>query len=570
MTLFDILEKHALEKPMAIAYIFFDSSGEFTELSYAQLLARVQAIAGQLQKSQTQGDRVLLMYRPGLDFIAAILACFASGMIAVPVQPIHNKRVVARLTGIIENCAANVMLTNSFTQLDLTRIAPNIVNETKGLQWLCSDLVDDSQISGFSRPLVESSSLAFLQYTSGSTDEPKGVMVTHENLMDNLAAIKEAFGHDGETVVSGWLPLYHDMGLIGNVFQPLYLGVTSILFSAMSFLTSPSTWLHAISKWRVTSSGGPDFAYDLCVRQITDEDLEGLDLSCWKVAFNGAEPVRAKVMQEFSKKFSPYGFREESFYPCYGMAEATLFVTGGDPQRKAKLLSVDPIKLSENIVSEDPHGVSLMSCGKAFGENHFQIVDTETLTALPAGRVGEIWIQGPSVAMGYWSRPELSEACFQAHLIDGQGPFLRTGDLGFCFEGELFIKGRLKDLIIVRGQNHYPDDIEATVCHSYDGLRPNGVAVFTVNDEEESRLIVVAELERAMIAKLDSSLFQDIFAKIRKEVSEKHGLRINQLKLIRPATLPKTSSGKIRRSHCRNLYERDELELVTEIWKVRT
>lgn len=565
MTLFDILEKHALEKPTATAYIFFDSSGEFTELSYAQLLARVEAIAGQLQKSQTQGDRVLVMYRPGLDFVAAILACFASGMIAVPVQPIHNKRVVARLTGIIDNCAANFMLTNSLTQLDLTRIAPDIVNETKGLQWLCSDLIDDSQISGFSRPLVETSSLAFLQYTSGSTGEPKGVMVSHENLMDNLAVIKEAFAHDAETVMTGWLPLYHDMGLIGNVFQPLYIGVTSILFSPMSFLTSPSTWLHAISKWRVTTSGGPDFAYDLCVRQIADEDLVGLDLSCWKVASNGAEPVRAKVMQEFTKKFSPYGFREESFYPCYGMAESTLFVTGGDPQRKAKVLSVDPVKLSENIVSEDPHGVSLVSCGKAFRENHFQIVDTETLTALPEGRVGEIWIQGPSVAMGYWNRPELSEACFQAHLTDGQGPFLRTGDLGFCFEGELFIKGRLKDLIIVRGQNHYPDDIEATVFHSYNGLRPNGVAVFTATDEGEPRLIVVAELERAMIAKLDSSLFQDIFAKIRKEVSEKHGLRVSQLKLIRPATLPKTSSGKIRRSHCRKLYERDELELVTKI-----
>lgn len=562
ITLFDIVERHALGKPDAIAFTFIGNEGETSTLTYAQLALRVRAIAARLQCLHRRGDRILLMYQPGLDFIAAILACFAAGMVAVPVQPLQNRRVLPRLTGILENAGCRTILTNNALRQALLRSIPDLASATPQSHWLCSDAIADAGHTAFRKAQVTPSSLAFLQYTSGSTGAPKGVMVSHQNLLANETLIRRAFGHDSSTVFAGWLPLYHDMGLIGNVFQPLYLGIHAVLFAPMRFLTSPATWLRTISDWRASTSGAPSFAYELCVNRIADDDMEGIDLSSWSVAFNGAEPVKARVMQAFARRFAPYGFREEAFYPCYGMAEATLFLSGGVAAEKARLLKVDARALAANIIEPDAAGTALVSCGHAHGGHSIDIVDPNSLAVLAEGQVGEIWVGGPSVASGYWGNSALSEATFRALNASGAGPFLRTGDLGFTHQGELFVTGRLKDLIIVRGQNHYPDDIEATVYDGHDALKPGGAAAFTVGEESDLKLVVVAEVQRLALAGLDRQTLDAMLARTRKEISEKHGLRLADLVLIKPATLPKTSSGKVRRSHCRALYQQGQLERI--------
>lgn len=561
-TLFDILERHASEQPHATAYVFLDNENGSTKISYVELLHRVQSIAAQLQVTHSAGDRVLLMYQPGLDFIEAILACFAAGMVAVPVQPLQTRRVLSKLTGIVENAGCRTLLTNKRTQQTLLRMCREITGAIHGVNWLCTDSVTDDVGADFCQQKLDSASLAILQYTSGSTGMPKGVMVSHGNLLNNEMLIQRAFGHDRKTVFVGWLPLYHDMGLIGNVFQPLYLGIPSILFSPMTFLTSPKVWLRAIADWRATTSGAPSFAYELCVNRIAEEEMRGVDLSSWKVAYNGAEPVKAKVMEAFSRKFTPYGFHEEAFYPCYGMAEATLFISGGSPEAKPKVLVIDPRQLACNFVREDLYGTPLVSCGRPYGDHRVEIVDPNSLQVLADDQIGEIWVAGASVASGYWANAELSATTFCAYTASGVGPFLRTGDLGFCHHGELFITGRLKDLIIVRGQNHYPDDIEATIYESHDTFKPNGAAAFTVGDESEMKLVVVAEVQRHALTQLSQHRYQTLLSKSRKDVSDKHGLRLADLTLIRPSTLPKTSSGKVRRSHCRDLYCHNKLDAI--------
>jgi acyl-CoA synthetase (AMP-forming)/AMP-acid ligase II len=328
MTLVDVLLQHATERPDATAYVFLREDGKEETLTFSQLARRAQAIAAQLRTLTSAGERAILLYQPGLDFIEAILACFFARLVAVPVAPLRNARELPRLAGIIQDSGAHLVLSNTATQ--------NTAGRTLGTgplpggpTWVCTDAVPTSRADIFEGELPDAASLAFLQYTSGSTGNPKGVMVTHANLVHNEMVIKDACKHDDSTVFAGWLPFYHDMGLIGNVFQPLFLGVTSVLMSPMTFLVSPVVWLRAISKYRATTSGGPNFAYELCVHRVTAEEMEGIDLSSWRIAFNGAEPVKAHVIDAFIRRFSQYGFRAEAFYPCYGLAEGTLIVSGG-------------------------------------------------------------------------------------------------------------------------------------------------------------------------------------------------------------------------------------------------
>jgi acyl-CoA synthetase (AMP-forming)/AMP-acid ligase II len=562
-TLVDLLERHACDKPASLSYAFLHEDGSSERRSFAELYGRVRAVASRLHGLAEKGDRVLLMYQPGLDFIEAMLACFAVGALAVPVQPAQNRRVSGKMAAVMRDSGSRLVLTNAATAKAAQDLLPGL--DLPECAWLETDAIEAAEGEGFRRPEVAGEDVAFLQYTSGSTGAPKGVMVTHANILDNEAMIKRAFGHDDSTVFVGWLPLYHDMGLIGNVLQPLFLGIPSVLFAPMAFLVSPVSWLRAVSQWGATTSGAPSFAYEHCVQRVSAADLEGIDLSSWRVAYNGAEPVKAHVIEAFARKFEPYGFRREAFYPCYGMAEATLFISGGDPAKPVSTLPVDPEQIARNrAVEAQDSPMLLVGCGHAHGDHRVRIVDPETLAVLPDGGIGEIWLQGPSVAAGYWGKPDLTEQTFCARTADGDGPCLRTGDLGFQRGGELYVTGRLKDLIIVRGENHYPADIESTVYRNQDVLRSGSVAAFAIETEAETRLVVVAEVERRALAKLEEPLVQSIVARARKDVSEAHGLRLHELVLIRPSTLAKTSSGKIRRSHCRELYLSNRLDLADQ------
>jgi acyl-CoA synthetase (AMP-forming)/AMP-acid ligase II len=563
-SLVDVLERHAAERPEALAYVFLDGKGgQQASLTFSQLWRRVRAIAARLQQAGASGQAAALVYQPGLEFIESILACFAAKVLAVPVQPLRNAREAPRVVKIMEDARCGFLLTNAPTLATMRRAQQEVEAGLTGVRWLGTDEVPHTEADSFRREAIEPSSLAFLQYTSGSTGSPKGVMVSHSNLMHNEHILQMAFGHNETTRFVGWLPLYHDMGLIGVVFQSLYLGVPAVLLAPLTFLTSPVTWLQAISRWKATTSGAPSFAYELCVQRATAENMEGVDLSSWSLAFNGAEPVKAQVINAFIEKFAPHGFREEAFYPCYGMAEATLFVTGGSPTAKVVQLPVDAQHLMRNtVVHQEGPSTVLVGCGKTHGEHVVRVVDPESLRVLADGQIGELWISGPSVAGGYWNKPELTRATFQARTSEGEGPFLRTGDLGFWHEGELFISGRLKDLIIIRGRNYYPDDIESTVYNSHPAFRPTGAAAFTMEVEGVTQLVVVAEVQRTFLSQLDARTSKTLLLKARQDVAEVYGLQLAELVLIKPATLPKTTSGKVRRSYCRELYRSGGLERV--------
>jgi acyl-CoA synthetase (AMP-forming)/AMP-acid ligase II len=556
----DVFLQHAAQRADRTAYRFLRDDGHEDSLTFGQLAQRVRAIAADLQAVTSAGDRAILLFPPGLDFVEAILACFLARVVAVPVSPLRNVRDLPRLIGILQDAGARLVLTTSATQKALAHTlgaAP-----AGDLTLLCTDKVATSRAGAFDGQLPDASSLAFLQYTSGSTGNPKGVMVTHANLIHNETVIKTACQHDDSTVFAGWLPVYHDMGLIGNIFQPLFLGIESVLMSPMTFLVDPAVWLRAISKFRATTSGGPNFAYELCVHRVVAEEIEGVDLSSWRIAFNGAEPVKAHVIDAFIEKFAPYGFRAEAFYPCYGLAESTLFVTGGAPADPVVALAVDPEGLRQNRAVEQPGSSTvLVGCGRTNMGQSVVIVEPESLAVLPEGHVGEIWQSGGSVTSGYWGKPEVTAATFGARTATGDGPFMRTGDLGFLKNGELFVSGRLKDLIIIRGRNYYPDDLESAVYQSSVSLRPGGAAAFTLSaDGGETELIVVAELQKWYVPLLDANTHATLVADARARVADLFGLRLAQMVLVNPGGMPKTSSGKLRRRHCRELYVAGKLD----------
>jgi acyl-CoA synthetase (AMP-forming)/AMP-acid ligase II len=550
------------------AYTFFLDEGKSISLTYKELEQKARNLGALLQNLGLTGERALLMYPPGLDFIVGFFACLYAGVIAVPAYPPRRNQSLDRLQSIIADCQAKEILTTTDIKKSLETSLDNYPELTR-FRWLTTDnLVNhssDFRGGEIQFPDIQADDLAFLQYTSGSTGKPKGVMVTHGNLLHNQKMIQEAFGHDEDTVFAGWLPLFHDMGLIGNVLQPLYLGIQCILFSPVDFLQKPVRWLKMISDYRVTTSGAPNFAYDLCIRKISEEQLGSLDLSSWSVAFNGAEPVRAETLNAFAEKFAPCGFRKEAFYPCYGLAEATLFVAGGRKNQQFKTITIDEMALESHQVlpTQESTGRTLVSCGKAWYDQKVRIVDPDRLTLCSSGQVGEIWVSGPSVAQGYWNQPEKTKETFQAYTEDTQeGPFLRTGDLGFIDEkGELFITGRSKDVIIVRGRNHYPQDIERSVEAINPACKMGGCAAFSVEVGGEEKLVILQEIERTYLRKVD---LEQVKGQIRQVLTAQHGLQAYTIEFIKPCTLPKTSSGKIQRFLCRIKFLTGMLEKLTE------
>lgn len=546
-----LLQARARSNPDQIAFTFL-RDGETNELNwtYGELEHRARSIAAVLQSSHCAKQRVLLLYPPGLDFIAGFWGCLLAGAIAVPCYPPASSRTLNRLYAIAKDCQPAAILTTQQISGPLRAYT----EADKAFASLLSVATDDLPLDtadGWKRPKINRNSIALLQYTSGSTSTPKGVMVSHGNLLHNEVLIQNAFRQSKDSIIVGWLPLYHDMGLIGNVLQPTYVGARCILMSPTSFLQSPVRWLRAISRYHATTSGGPNFSYDLCCRKITPQEEEGLDLSRWSVAFNGAEVVREETLNRFAERFAKVGFQREVFSPCYGLAEATLLVSGPVDGKPAATLKVDANALGEHRISrpakKNGKTHTLVSSGKAAAGVKLQIVNPELGTKCQAGQVGEIWISGTSVTQGYWNRKEESERVFGARVVSGgKGPFLRTGDLGFIKKGELFVTGRLKDLIIIRGRNIYPQDIEATVERSHTGLRPGCAAAFSLETENGEGMVIVQEVERGCENKTTG-----MASAIRSAVVKHHEVQPHAIFLIPAGKIPKTSSGKIQRYKCR-------------------
>ncbi len=560
-TLTDLLRWRAARFPDG-GYTFLPrGEEEGARLTWGDLDRRARAVAAHLGSILRPGERALLAFPPGLEFIVGLFGCLYASVVAVPVPLPGRRQGRERFVGIASDAAPRAALTEA-SALDQVRglLAPL---RGEDLPCLATDALDSAAGETWHERRISPGVLAFIQYTSGSTSEPRGVMVTHANLLHNEAMIRDAFDQDEGSVVVGWLPVHHDMGLIGNVLQPLVSGSRCILMPPLAFAQRPVRWLSAISRYRATTSGGPDFAYDLCVRRISPEEGRSLDLTSWRVAFNGAEPVRRETMERFAAAFAPRGFRREAFRPCYGLAEATLLVSAtqvGGRTAWADVEALEEGRFERRLPGTGPCR-ALESCGRPGGGQDVRVVDPESREVLSDGGVGEIWIAGPSVAEGYWNRPGESAETFRAELAGGGGPrWLRTGDLGFVAGGDLYVTGRRKDLIIVRGRNLYPQDLEETALRSHPSLRPSAAAAFALEIDEEERLALVVEVERqGLHADLD-----EIIAAIRRSVADEHGVHAAAVALLPPGRLPRTSSGKVRRRACAEAQRRRALGAVAE------
>ncbi|MDB4676712.1 aminotransferase class I/II-fold pyridoxal phosphate-dependent enzyme [bacterium] len=559
----DVLQHWANLRPDQPAFIFTDLESVEEQVTNAELWREVRALAGALQDQCRirAGDRVLLLYPPGIEFVIGFFACHAAGAIAVPAYPPRRNRKASRIRSIVVDSDARWALSTQAVVDLLKGDRPH--DDLIGVQLLGTDNPGMRDLDKWRPPKLQDSSLAVLQYTSGSTGSPKGVMLNHANLIANSELIREAFQPASNTVGMTWLPTYHDMGLVGGVLMPLYMGRTNVQTSPMTFLQRPLRWLQAITRYGVTVSGGPNFAYQLCVDKIHDDELSGIDLSSWAIAFNGAEPIRSSTLEAFCERFEPYGFNRGALLPCYGMAETTLIVTGGPSETRPVLSTFDGGGLEQKIVrpvgADHANARKLVGCGAILTDEKVTIVDPESLQVLPGGTIGEIWVQSPSVGVGYYQRKEATERTFGAYTDEGEGPFLRTGDLGFLHEGQLYVSGRLKDMIIVRGVNRYPQDIEETVEQASDVVQAGSVAAFAMDYEGREQLVVVAETVRIRDIDWDANL-----QAIRRAVTEEHDLPPDAIYLVRNSSVPKTSSGKIQRHACLHAVRDGDLKIIAK------
>ncbi len=558
--LVDRLRYWTEHQPSEPAFYYLDDQDQVSQLTYLKLDRQARAIAARLTAIGLQGQRALLLYPSGLEFVAAFFGCLYAGTTAVPALPPRRNRNMARVEAISENAqAAAVLSVQSVVQRSASVLddAPYL-NE---VPWIATDGVAMTSADGWTPAELSDDTLAVLQYTSGSTGQPKGVMLSHANLIHNCALITHGFEADHTSLGLSWLPTYHDMGLVGGILNPLYVGRPNILMSPMSFLQKPIRWLRAISRFGVTISGGPNFAYALCHDKITDQECQGLDLSSWKVAFNGAEPVRAETLAKFTQKFGPYGFRTQTHYPCYGMAEATLIVSGTDCRESPVVRSFDAAALElDRVLPISDNGGSarrLVGSGRILLDQQVSIVNPDTCEPCSSGQVGEIWVTGKSVAQGYWNNEEETKRVFHGQLANSaSGRFLRTGDLGFFDDDQLFITGRTKDLIIINGRNLYPHDIELVVEQAHDALRVGGGVAFSIDSETGEQLIIAQELERGY----RKSDLDEITSAIRMAVFDLLDIAPHAILLLRTGKLPKTSSGKLQRFACREKYLTAELD----------
>jgi acyl-CoA synthetase (AMP-forming)/AMP-acid ligase II len=560
----DLLVHHAERSPDKVCFNFIDFSGEEAvdvPLTYARLLDRARQIAALLQTRCQQGDRVLLLYPAGLEYLCAFFGCLYAGMIAVPAYPPNNPRLAARLAAVAHDSGASLALT---TTSELHELGPRsaMAAPLSDLHWLATD----TELAGWehmaARPALGRVDIAFLQYTSGSTGTPKGVMVTHGNLLSNLRAIALHMQFCATDRHLSWLPPYHDMGMIGAMLGSFAAGVQLDFMMPMAFLRKPERWLREISRRRITLSGAPNFAYELCLSKVPDRVLESLDLSSWQLAYSGAEPVREATLRRFAERFAPTGFDAKAFYPCYGMAEATLFVTGTVRGQGAAALHVDHDAYALRRQAQGPAAggktQALMGCGEVAQAHQLVIVHPETLEPCGPGEVGEILVSGPSVTAGYWERPEESRAVFGVKLRGSELAFLRSGDLGFLMEGKLHVSGRVKDTIVVRGINLHPHDIEASVDLCHEAIRQGCGIAFSIESEGAEKLVFVQE-----IGKRDLDRAPEIFSSIQKSIVDNHEVQPYAIALIESGKIPKTTSGKLSRRPCKEQFLTQTLQVVT-------
>jgi acyl-CoA synthetase (AMP-forming)/AMP-acid ligase II/acyl carrier protein len=562
-TLFKVARHRGLTQPNQRGYTFLvDGETEERTLTYGELDEQARAIAARIQSACRPGEHVVLVYGPGLDYIAALFACQYAGVIPVPAyppDPLRAARTLSRLQTIVSNCGASLALSTDehlgwlqgalTGQLGLrTALSTEHWKEWVGLSW--------------TPPETHPNQVALLQYTSGSTTTPRGVMVTHGNLWGQFRCFQVADSHDSAGV--SWLPLYHDLGLIGGALTPIYFGRPVTLLSPLAFVQRPLRWLYAISRYRAPITGAPNFAFDLCVNKFVAAEAVGLDLSCLRIILTGAEPIRADTLDRFSATFAPYGLSPDVWRPGFGLAEATLGVTGVTCGSQIRRVDFSLRELEHNravpVTAPDLPARRLVGCGRALDDAEVLVVDPQTRTGLPDGQVGEVWVHGPNVALGYWDRPEDTEAIFRARLADcDRRPFLRTGDLGFFHEGQLYLTGRLKEVMVFWGRNVYPQDVEMTAWSCHPSLKQNNAAAFAIEKDGRECLIVVQEVVRPARLDLDA-----IARSVCRAVQAEHQIPLEALVFIKPGTLPKTSSGKIQRYMVRDSYLAGEMAVVRQ------
>jgi len=562
-TLVALLQDRATEYPTETAYLFLDDGRtEGASLTYAELDRRARGIAAALRDAGVQKERLLLVYPTGTEFVTAFFGCLYAGCVAVPSPPYRSRRTLPRLQTIVANANASVALTTRDVLHDARRQS-RAVEGLAELNWIATDFLDDAVHRDFTPARLEPDDLALLQYTSGSTASPRGVMVSHANLIGNLEMCQAAFSHPaGEAIVS-WLPFFHDMGLIVNMLLAPFVRAPLVFMQPVSFLHNPINWLRALSQYKGVTAGAPNFAYDLCVRATTEQQRAGLDLSAWKVAYNAAEPVRVETLDRFAEAFAPYGFRRETLNPSYGLAEAVAIVSGGPRcvEPRIQTISGKALELGR-VEAVDPTSAdakSIVGCGQTLPGERIIIADPDTLARCSPGTIGEILVAGPHVGGGYWNRPDETTATFGAHLSDtGEGPCLRTGDLGFVDRGDVFVTGRLKDLIVIQGRNYYPQDIELSVEQGHPAVNAHATAAFSIDAEGSEQLVIVAELKRSH----RKAGVDDVFLKIHEAVLLEHELDPYSIVLVRPESLPKTSSGKVARRACRDAFQTSALKSI--------
>ncbi|MGN9759243.1 fatty acyl-AMP ligase [Streptomyces sp. SD31] len=548
------LERHARETPDHPAVVFVrhpDGRPVDETLTYGELDREARKIAAWLRGRCMVGDRVLLLHGTGLEFVKVLFGCMYAGVVAVPSpMPGQQRGHDVRSAGIVRDADVRLVLTASDDLPSVTDFLREA--DAEDVPCVATDTLDLADTPGWQVPSMDAATLVILQYTSGSTSDPKGVMVTHGSLTHNIGEMAHAFGLDSRSRMGSWLPQHHDMGLMGKLLLPLYLGATTVLMAPMDFLRRPHLWLRLLDTYDITTSVAPNFAYDLCVRRVTDEQLAGVDLSRLRNAGNGSEPVSARTLLSFAERFAAAGFRLDAFNPCYGMAETTLLVTGTRPDRAPVLATVDADALARKEIRTLPagaEGARLVSSGRV-NDLTVRIVDPDTGETLPDGRIGEIWVRGGSVTDGYWRNPEATERIFRARTAEGDGPYLRTGDTGALCGGELFVTGRVKEMLVVNGRNLYPHDLEREVQGLHEAFQGLVGSVCSVPADGE-RVVVLQEIRPRQSSAAD---LPELARTVRGALAERAGIRVGGVVFLRPGQVRRTTSGKIRRSHMRQMF----------------